>query len=151
MGLWKYLDCMVQLIQASKRSKCHFRSTWPKCPWSTLGWPKIKVGQKHLKTIFFMFLHLTRATQWFSSIANKFDPRLTPKGPKNPNFDPTVGTGWDQHHCEDYWIHFPSTIHGSKSKLKRLRYPAIRAKHVSLFLEAITFDSTVRISFCLVF
>jgi len=47
---------MVQPVQASEHSKCHFRSKWPKCPWSTLGWPKDKIGQNHLKTTFFMLL-----------------------------------------------------------------------------------------------
>ena len=30
--------------------------------------------------------------------------------------------GWDQRHCEDYQILIPTTIHGSKSELERLRY-----------------------------
>jgi len=42
-------------------------------------------------------------------------------------------------------------IHGSKLELKRLRYFENHAKHVSSLLEAITFDPTVRISFCFVF
>ena len=54
--------------------------SWPKCPWSTLGWPKVKGGQNHPKTTFFIFLHQTRATWWFSLTWTKFDLRLTPKG-----------------------------------------------------------------------
>ena len=43
-------------------------------------------------------------------------------GPRNPNFDLAVKTSWNQLHCKDYWIHFPTTIHGSKLELKQLRY-----------------------------
>ena len=124
---------------------------WPKCPWSTLGWPKIKVSQNHPKMTFFMFLHQTWATRWFSSTLIKFDPRLTTKGTRNPNFDLTFWMGWDQFHCEDYEIPFLTTIHGSKSELKQLRYPENRATHVSTLPEAINFDSTVGISISLVF
>jgi len=59
--------------------------------------------------------------------------------------------GWDQFHCEDYEISFLTTIHGSKSELKQLRYPENRATHVSTLLEAIYFDSTVGFSISLVF
>ena len=138
---------MAQHVQASKHLKCHFRSEWPIRPWSTLGWSKVKFGQNHPKITFFMFLHQIRATLWFSSILIKFDPRLTPRGTKNPNFDSTIKTGWDQCHCEDYWIHFPTTIHGLKLKLKWLRYLENHAKHVSSLPGIITFDLTVKISF----
>ena len=42
--------------------------------------------------------------------------------PRNPNFDPAVRMVWNQCHCEDYQILSPTTIHGSKLELERLRY-----------------------------
>ena len=43
-------------------------------------------------------------------------------GSKNPNFDPTTRTGWNQCHCENYRILVPTTIHGSKLELEQPRY-----------------------------
>ena len=142
---------MVQPVRALEHPKCHFRSKWPKCPWSTLGWPKVKIGQNHPKTIFFIFLHQSRVTRRFLSILTKFDLRLTLGGTKNSNFDPTFKMGLYQCHCKDYQIPFPTTIHGSKSKLKRLRYFENHVWRVSSFLEAIMFDPTVIFSISLVF
>ena len=59
--------------------------------------------------------------------------------------------GWDQRHCKDYQIHFPTTIHGSKSELKWLRYPKNRVKRLSTLHVAITFDPIVRFPISLVF
>ena len=42
-------------------------------------------------------------------------------------------------------------VHGSKSELKRMRYPDNRAKCISTLLESITFDSTIGFSIYLVF
>ena len=66
-------------------------------------------------------------------------PRLTPEVPKNSNFDLTTRTSWDQRHYKDYWIPFPTTTHGSKSELERLRYPGNREKRINLLPNAITF------------
>ena len=81
----------------------------------------------------------------------KFDPRLTPGDTRNSNFDLTIRTGQDQHYCEDYQIPFPTTIHGSKWKLKQLRYLENRAKRTSMLPKAITFDPTIGFSIYLVF
>ena len=43
------------------------------------------------------------------------------------------------------------TIHGSKSELKRLRYPENHKKHVSTLPEIITFDPTIGFSITLLF
>jgi len=40
-----------------------------------------------------MFLYQTWATQKILSTSIKFDPELTFKGLRNPNFDPTIGMG----------------------------------------------------------
>ena len=106
---------------------------------------------KSLQNNIFMLLHQTWVTQRFSSTLTKFDPRLTARGTKNPNFDPTIIMDWGQCYCKYYWIPFPITIHGSKSELKRLRYLENCAGHVNSLYEAITFDSTVGISISLVF
>ena len=98
-----------------------------------------------------MFLHQTLATWRFSSSLTKFDLRLTPSSSENSNFDPTIGTGWDQGHCKDYWMSFPMTILGLKLELKRLRYLENHAKRICLLLKAITFDLTVGIAISLVF
>ena len=142
---------MVQSVWASEHLKCHFRSNWPKCPWSTLGWPKVQVVQNHPKTIFFMFLHQTRVCQRFSSILTNFDSRLSLRNTWKTNFDLTIEMGWNQCHCEYYWILFPMTIHGSKLELKQLRYLENHVGHVSLLPDVITFNSTIWFSFSLVF
>ena len=69
-----------------------------------------------------MVFHQTRVSWRFLATLTKFDLRLTLGGPKNPNFDPAARIGWNQHHYEDYQILILMTIHGSKSKLNRLRY-----------------------------
>jgi len=73
---------VVQPVWASEHLKCHFRSNWPKCPWSTLAWLKVKRSENPPETTFFMLLHQTRATQRFLSTLTKFDPTLAPKAPK---------------------------------------------------------------------
>ena len=125
---------------------------------NALGQPwvdqKSKTCQNHPKTTFFLFLHQTLATLWFSSTwscLTKFDPRLTLRGIENPNFDPTVRLGWDQCYYKFYWILFPITIHGSKSELKRLRYLENREKCISSLPDPITCDPTVRFPSSLVF
>ena len=103
------------------------------------------------KKTFFMFLHQTRATWPFSSTLTKFNPRLTLKGTRNPNFDLTIRTGWDQRHCEDQQIRFPTTIHWLKLELKRIRYLENRENCFSTLLKAINADPTVGFSISLVF
>ena len=93
-----------------------------KTPLVNPGLTKVKQSQNPHKTTFFMVLHQTRASQRFSAILTKFDSKLTLGGPKNPNFDLAVGTGWNQYHHKDYQILSSTTIHGSKSKLERPRY-----------------------------
>ena len=51
-----------------------------------------------------------------------FDPKSILGGPKNPNFDPDVRTGWNQCHYKDYQILNPKIVHWSKSELEGLRY-----------------------------
>ena len=112
-------------------------------PHINLRLTEVKRGQSPPETLFFMLLHQTRASRRFLSTLTEFDLTGTLMGPKNPNFDSTIRMGYDQLHYEDYQITFPTTIHGSKSELKRLRYPKNRAKHVSTLSKTITFDSTV--------
>ena len=142
---------MAQPIQALKHLKCLFRSNWSKCPWSTYGWPKVKIGQNHHTTTFFMFLHQTWATRWFSSTLTTFDPRLTLKGPENHNFDLTIRTGWNQCHRKDYRILFPTTIHGLKLESKWSRYLENCARRINSLPGAITFDPTVEFQSSLAF
>ena len=110
---------VVQPIQGPKHLKYLFQLKWPKCPLSALGLTK---GQNPHKTTFFIVLHQTRASQRILTTLTKFDPKLILGGCKNPNFDPSVRTGWNQCHCEDYQILIPTTIHGLKSEFKRRRY-----------------------------
>ena len=98
-----------------------------------------------------MLLHQTQATRRFLSSLTKFDLTLTPRGTRNINFDLTVRMDWDQCHCEDCQIPFPTTIHGSKKELKQWRYSKNRAKHISMLLEPITFDPTIGFPIFLVF
>ena len=69
-----------------------------------------------------MVLHQTRASQRFLTTLTKFDLKSISCGPKNPNFDPTVRTDWNQYHCKDYQIRIPTTVHELKSELVWLRY-----------------------------
>ena len=89
-----------------------------------------------------MFLHQTRGNPRFLSNLTKFDLKLTPRGDRKPNFDQIVRMSWNQCHGKDYSIPFPMTAHGSKSKLKRLRYLENHARHVCSFPDSITFDPT---------
>ena len=77
------------------------------------------------------------------STLTKFDPTLTLGGIRNLNFDPTVKIGWNQCHCENYKISFPTTIHWSKLELQRLKYPENRERHISMLPKAITFYPTI--------
>ena len=72
-------------------------------------------------------------------------------GPRNPNFDPAIRMSWNQFHCKHYQILIPTTIHGSKSELKQLRYWENREKHISMLPEVITFGPTVGILIYLAF
>ena len=47
---------------------------------------------------------------------------MTLNGPRNPNFDPVVKTGWNQCHCKDDQILSPATIHELKLELVRPKY-----------------------------
>ena len=49
-----------------------------------------------------MFSHQTQGYQRFFSTLTKFDLKLTSNGDQKPNFDRTLKTGWNQHHCEEY-------------------------------------------------
>ena len=69
-----------------------------------------------------MVLHQTRASWKILTILTKFNPKSIPNGPKNPNFDLVVKTGWNQCHGEDYQILIPTIIHGLKSEIERSRY-----------------------------
>ena len=87
--------------------------------------------------------HKTRAPWRFLANLTKFDLESISNGSKNPDFDPDAGMGWNQCHYEDYPILVPTTIHGSKLELKRLRYWENYEKHISTLLTIITFDPTV--------
>ena len=88
-------------------------------PWV---WPNVKRGQNPHKTTFFMVLHQTRASRRFLTTLTKFDPKSILSGPKNPNFDPTIRTGWNQCYCKDYQILIPTIVHGLKLELEWPRY-----------------------------
>ena len=121
------------------------------CGATRLGIRALKVRQNQPKTTIFMFLHQTQATRIFLSTLTKFDLRLTLGGTKNPNFDPSIRTGWSQHHYKYYGIPFLTTIHRSKSKLKWLRYLENHVEHISTIPESVTFNPTFKISTSLVF
>ena len=115
----------------------------PHLPWVDRKSNEVKV---HLKHYFPCFYIKPKPLGYFSQLwpsLIEFDPTLTLKGPNNPNFDSAIRMGCDELHCEDYQIPFPTTIHGSKLELKRLRYPKNRAKRISTLPETITFDLTV--------
>ena len=61
-------------------------------------------------------------------------------GPRNLNFYLAIRISWNQFHWEDNQIIIPTTIHGSKLKLKRLRYWENYEKRISTLPKIITFD-----------
>ena len=148
MGLWKHLDWRGVTCSSIRALEVPFQVKLTKMP---LVNPRLIESQNQSKSsqnkTFFIFLHQTWATRWFSSSLTQ---GLTHKGTRNLNFDPTIRMGWDQYHCKEYQILFPTTIHGLKLELKRLRYPENRAKHVSTLPEAITFNLTIRFAISLV-
>ena len=113
---------MVQPIRTSERSKCIFQPKWPKCPWSTLGWPNVKHGQNPYKTTLLKVLHKTQAFRRFLATLIKLTWSWLLVGSKNPNFDLVVRTGWNQCHCENYQILSPTTNHRLKSELEWPKY-----------------------------
>ena len=145
-----YID-VAQPVRTAEYLKCHSRSNWPKCPWSTLGWPKVKVSQNHPKMTFSMFLHQTWVIRWFSSILTKFDLRLTLGALETlilTWLSKRVGTSAI---VKIIKFPFPMTIHVSKSDLKWLRYLENRKNRISTLLKTITFDPTIGISISLMF
>ena len=106
-----------------------------KMPLVNLGLNEGQNCSKLHQTTFFMFSHHTWGYQRFSSTLTKFDLKLTPSGDQKPNFDLTLRTSWNQHHCEEYWIPSPMTAHGSNVELKRLRYLENRTMHVNSLPE----------------
>ena len=76
-------------------------------PLVNLGLTKIQTRSESCQNDIF---HAFTSNLSYSKIFVKFDPMLTLGGTKNPNFDPTIRTGWDQCHCEDYLIPFPTNI-----------------------------------------
>jgi len=113
-------NIVAQPVRTPELPKCLFWLKWPKCPWSTLG---LTEGQNPHKTTFFIILHQTRASRRFLTTSTKFDLKSIPSGPKNPNFDQAVRTGWNQCYCKVYQIIIPMTIHGLKSVLEWSRCP----------------------------
>ena len=91
-------------------------------PLVKLGLNKGQKGQNPHKITPLIVFHQTQASRRFLATLTKFDPKLTLGGPKNPNFDLVVGTGWNQDHCKDYQVFIPRTIHGLKSELELPRY-----------------------------
>ena len=142
MGLWKHLDwhCITCLVIVALKVPFHAKLT--KIPLVNRG---LTMSQSWSKSSQNNIFHVSTSNLSYSVILVKFDPRLTLESSKNPNFNPTIWTGWVQRHCGDYWILFSTTIHGLKSELKWLRYPENRAKCI------ITTDPTVGFPISLMF
>ena len=79
-------------------------------------------GQTRSKLSRNNIFHSVTSNPSFSETFDNFGSKLILGGPKNPNFDPAIKTGWNQRHCKDYQILAPTTIHGSESELERQRY-----------------------------
>ena len=109
----------------------------------------VKRGQNPHKTKFFIFLNQTWASRRFLTTLTKFDLKSIPSGPKNPNFDSVVKTGWNQFHYEDYQILIPMNVHGSKSELEWSRCHENRDN--ALIDAPLTFESHNFWSDCWIF
>ena len=140
MGLRKCLDCHDTTRLGIGTLKVHFLVKFTKMSLVNPRLTESQMRSKSTQNIIFHAFTTNSSHLKILSILTKFDPTLIPKGTRNPNFDSTDETCWDQFHYKYYLIPFPTTFHGSKSELKWLRYPENRAKRISKFLEAITFD-----------
>ena len=110
-------------------------------PGLTKGQTRSKFSQNN---IFHGFISNPNYSKIFSKFGQVW-PEVDLVGPKNPNLDSVVKTGWDQCFCEENKILIPMTIHGSKSELKRLRDWENCEKHISTLPKVITFDPKVGI------
>ena len=121
MGPWEHPKWCSATRSGIGAPKVPFSAKMTKMPWSTLGLTK---GQTKSKLSQNNIFHSFTLNPSFSEIFNNFDQvwlEVDLGGPKNPNFDPSVKTSWNQCHCEDYQILIPTTVHGSKSELDRSR------------------------------
>ena len=75
-----------------------------------------------LKISLFIVLQQTWASRRFLTTLTKFDLELTLGGPQNPNFYPTVKTGWTQCHYKDYQNSHSNDYLWVEIGVKRLRY-----------------------------
>ena len=113
------------------RGVIHSDTGTPKVPFSTkkTKMPLVNLGlgesQTRSKSTWNNTFHIFSSNPSFSEIFShfdQFDTKLTLGGPKSPNFDSAIGTGWNQCHYKDYQILIPMTIHGSKLELEQPRY-----------------------------
>ena len=148
MGPQKHIDYCGTIHSGIEALKVPFQVKLTKIPLVNPRLIESQIGSKSSKNNIF---HTSISNPSYSVIFVNFDPRLTFKGTKNPNYDSTTRTGQNQCHCEDYQIPFPTTIHGLKSELKWLRYPENCKKCISTLPNTITFDSTIGFSIPLFF
>ena len=102
----------------TRTPKVSFSAKMTKMPLVNLGFTEGQTRSKSTQNNTFHTFHQTRPSRRFLATLTK----LTSGGPKNPNIDSVVRTGWNQCHCKDYQILIPMTIHRSKSELERPRY-----------------------------
>ena len=99
MGLWEHLEWRGAPRSDNEVPKVSFSTKMTKMPLVNLGLNEGQTRSKSTKNnTFHIFFHQTWASRRFLATLTKFDLKLTPSGPKNPNFDPAVGIGWNQCH-----------------------------------------------------
>ena len=125
---------------------------------NTPGQSRLTEGQNWSKppqnSIFYVFTQNPRLSEIFVNFDQLWQSLTRGwllEATRKSNFDMTVKIGSNNCHCKDYWIPFSTTIHGSKLELKWLRYLEKCVGHISLLLEAMTFDPTVGFLFFQVF
>ena len=122
MGPWKHLEWHGATRSSTETPKMPFIAKMTKMPLVSSKFnQRSNEVQTRTKQRFFTILHQTRVSQRFLTILTKFDSKSILGGPKNPNFDLPIRTGWNQCHCDDYQILVPMTVHRSKSELEWLR------------------------------
>ena len=121
MGPWEYIEWHDANCSSIEVPEVPLSAKMTKMP---LVNPRFDRRSNEVKTLTNNIFCSFTSNPSFSDILTtltKFDPKSTLCGPKNPNFDLIVKTGWNQCQCEYYQILIPTTIHGLKSKLERLR------------------------------
>ena len=123
MGSWEHLEQRGATCSVTRVPEVTFFAKMIKIPLVNPRFnQRSNLVQNLTKWYFLTFLLQTWASWRLLATLIEFDPKLILGGSKNPNFDPAIGTSWNQCHYKYYWILIPTTAYRLKSELERPRY-----------------------------